>query len=112
MKKRITKKYIGQMLKDFDFEKEYARQSAERDTVLNDPANAEFFENCRERQLLAETLYNARIAAHLSQKEVAERMNVKQPYVAKLERGTGAIGWTAISRFAAACGKTATVTLS
>ncbi|OQA86147.1 MAG: Antitoxin HigA [Lentisphaerae bacterium ADurb.Bin242] len=92
-------------------EEAYARQSAARKTVLNDPANAEFLKQCRERRAIAEALYKARVAAKLTQAEVAVRMKVTQPYVAKLERATGTICWTAISRYAAACGKRISIAL-
>ena len=89
----------------------YAEQSAEREARLSDPANAEFLKECRERRAIAEALYKARKEAKLTQAEIARRMQVSQPYVAKLERATGTICWTAISKYATACGKRASITL-
>ncbi len=111
MKKYMTDKEIETMLDGFDPVAAYARQSAERERVLNDPANAEFFKECRERRAIAEALTKARTEAKLTQAEVAARMKVSQPYVAKLERGRGAICLSAISRYAAACGKKVAITL-
>ena len=87
------------------------QQSTARGKILTDPANAEFLKECRERRAVAEALYQARIAANLTQAEVAARMNVSQPYIVKLERGEGSISWKVISRYAAACGKKAEITL-
>lgn len=90
----------------------YAKQSAERDQVLSDPAKQEFLKECRERRAVAEALYKARKDANLTQAEVAERMHVSQPYIVKLERGQASISWRSISKYAAACGKTAVITFS
>ena len=107
----MTDNEIAEMLQDFNPAEAYARQSAERDSVINDPDKAEFLEACRERRAIAEALYKARTEANLTQAEVADRMNVSQPYIAKLEGGRGKICWSAISRYAAACGKRINITL-
>ena len=46
-----------------------------------------------------------------TQKELAEKMQVKQPLIAQLERGRGNISIDTIHRFAAACGKKVSITL-
>ncbi len=111
MKKNMTEKEVEQMLENFNPKEAHKRQNAKREAILNDPANAEMLAEVRERRAIVEALHKARKEAKLTQAEIAERMNVSQPYVAKLERGRGAIGWTAISKYAAACGKRVSITL-
>lgn len=105
MIKRMTDNQIAKMISGFDPEKEYARQSKERQAILNDPANAERLAEIRERLAIIEQLYKARQAAKLTQKELAEKMNVRQPVIARLERGRGNITIDTIRRYADACGK-------
>ncbi len=88
-----------------------ARQHAEREAYRNDPANAERLAVVRERMKIAEILYQARAAAKLTQAEVAERMKVSQPLIARLERGRGNISLETIAKYAAACGKRIALTL-
>lgn len=97
------------MLEHFD--EEYAKQSAEREAFLNDPANAELIAKTRERLHVAKVLYDARHEAGLTQKEVAEKMNVSRPVVARLERGRGNLTLDTISKYARACGKKIAITL-
>ncbi|NMA20406.1 MAG: helix-turn-helix transcriptional regulator [Lentisphaerae bacterium] len=99
-------KYFAQHLETL-----HDQQSAAREKILTDPTNAEFLKECRERRAVAEALYRARTAANLTQAEVADRMKVSQPYIVKLEQGKGSISWRTISRYAAACGKKAEITL-
>lgn len=54
---RVTKESVDEMLKDFDFEKEYKRQKEERDKELNDPKNKEFFEEIRKNHAAAAKAY-------------------------------------------------------
>lgn len=107
----MTDKEIEKMLASFDFDKEAARQAAEREAFLNDPGNAEMIARIKERLTIAEALYKARKAARLTQEELAEKMNVKQPLIAQLERGRGNISIDTIHRFAAACGRRVSITL-
>ncbi len=111
MIKKMTDKEIEMMLASFDFEKEAAAQEAEREAFLNDPDNVEMIAKVQERLAIAEALYKARKAAKLTQKELAEKMKVKQPLIAQLERGRGNISIDTIHRFAAACGKKVAITL-
>ena len=92
-------------------EEEYAKQSAEREAFLNDPKRAEKVARIEERMQVAKTLYDARHAANLTQAEVAEKMNVSRPIVARLERGRGNLTLDTISRYARACGKKIAITL-
>ncbi len=111
MIKKMTDNEIKKMLDNFDFDKEAARQEAEREAFLNDPANAEMLAKVQERLAIAEALDTARTAAKLTQKELAEKMNVKQPLIAQLERGRGNISIDTLHRFAAACGRRISITL-
>ena len=60
---------------------------------------------------VAKALYDARHQAKLTQAEVAEKMKVSRPVVARLERGRGNLTLDTISRYARACGKKVAVTL-
>ena len=53
----------------------------------------------------------ARLAAGLTQKELAERLGTKQTYIAALERGKKNITFSTLARYARACGKKVAVTL-
>ena len=92
-------------------DEERAKQSAEREAFFNDPANAELIARTRERLQVAKALYDARHEAKLTQAEVAEKMNVSRPVVARLERGRGNLTLDTISRYARACGKKIAITL-
>lgn len=59
----------------------------------------------------AQTAESERIILQSTQAEVAVRMKVSQPYVAKIENGKGKICWSAIARYAEACGKRVAITL-
>ncbi len=113
MKKYPTDEELRAELEGFfaDIDGEYKRQHAEREAYRNDPANAERLAALRERMKIAEVLYKARAAAKLTQAEVAERMKVSQPLVARLERGRGNISLETVAKYAAACGKRIALTL-
>ena len=72
-------------------------QRAARQTQRNDPANA--------AQKISRVLYNARKAAKLTQKELAERLNTSQSFIARMEQGRVNITIQTIAKYAAACGK-------
>ena len=93
------------------FDEVYAKQSAEREAFLNDPKRAELVANIRERLQVTKALYDARHEANLTQAEVAEKMNVSRPIVARLEKGRGNLTIDTISRYARACGKKIAITL-
>lgn len=86
-------------------------ESAERDTYFTDPANAAEIEEQQARMDLVIALYEARRAAGLTQKELAERLGTKQTYVAALEKGRKNITFSTLARYARACGKRVAVTL-
>ena len=100
-------KYVAEHL-----EKLKAKQQAERQAYFDDPANAERIAEARQRLAIAAQLYKARKKAGLSQAELARRMKVSQPMVAKLERGRGNISCGTLMKFAAACGCVLSITLS
>ena len=54
---------------------------------------------------IARALYEARKAARLTQKELAERMNTSQSFIARMERGRVNITIQTVARYASACGK-------
>ena len=72
-------------------------QRAARQTQRNDPANAALE--------ISRVLYNARKAAKLTQKELAERLNTSQSFIARMEQGRVNITIQTIAKYAAACGK-------
>ena len=92
-------------------DEERNKQQAEREAFFNDPANAELIARTRERLQVAKALYDARHEANLTQAQVAEKMNVSRPVVARLERGRGNLTLDTISRYARACGKKIAITL-
>ena len=86
-------------------------ESAERDIYFTDPANAAEIEEQQARMDLVIALYEARRAAGLTQKELAERLGTNQTYVAALEKGRKNITFSTLARYARACGKRVAVTL-
>ena len=88
------------------------KQHAERQAYFDNPANAKRIAEMRQRLAIAEQLYKARKRAGFTQAELASRMNVSQPMVAKLERGRGNISCDTLMKYAAACGCVLSITLS
>lgn len=88
-----------------------SEDEAERDAYFNDPANAEAVKAQQSRMDLVIALHNARKAAGLTQKELAERIGTKQTYIAQLERGRRNITLATIEKYARACGKRIAITL-
>lgn len=82
-----------------------------RDDYFNDPANAAEIIQQQARMDLVIALYNARKAAGLTQKQLAEMIGTKQAYVADLERGRKNITFSTLLKYAAACGKKVAVNL-
>lgn len=80
-------------------------QRASRQAQLNDPAKAEEVAEARAALEIARALYEARKAARLTQKELAERMNTSQSFIARMERGRVNITIQTVARYASACGK-------
>lgn len=84
---------------------------AERDAYFNDPANAEKIEEQQARMDLVISLYEARRAAGLTQKELADLLGTKQTYIAQIEKGRKNITFSTLMRYARACGKKVAITL-
>ena len=87
MKKYPTDKEIEEEVDYFleHLDELAAKQQAERKAYFENPANAERIARTRQRLAIAEQLYKARHKAGLTQAEVAARMKVSQPLVARLE---------------------------
>jgi ribosome-binding protein aMBF1 (putative translation factor) len=101
---RALKREVDFLLSNLD--KVYAEQTAERQAFLSDPANAEAVSRARAGIMVAVAVRKARKACHLSQARLAEKLNKKPSYIARLERGGGgALTLKALSEIAAACGK-------
>lgn len=100
---------VASYLENYEQTAEERRKA--RKARLADPARAEVAAEIRERLAIAEELYKARKEAKLTQAELAARMNVSQPYIAKMERGRGNISYEAITRYAKACDKRAKLIL-
>ena len=114
MKHKITKQEIKDEVKYVaaHLEQLKAEQQAERQAYFENPVNAERIAETRQHLAIAEQLYKARKKAGFSQAELARRMNVSQPMVAKLERGRGNISCDTLIKFATACGCVLTITIS
>ena len=100
-------KYVAEHLEELK-----AKQQTERQAYFEDPANATRIAEARQRLAIAEQLYNARKKAGLTQAELARRMKVSQPMVAKLERGRGNISCATLMKYALACGCILSITIS
>jgi len=79
-------------------------QQAARDRFLNDPANAETVKRIQSKMALAKLLYDTRTKAKLTQAEVARRMNVSQPVVARMERAKVDVRLSTLQSFFESCG--------
>jgi len=93
---------VDYILKNKD--KIYEKQQASRKRFLNDPANAEAVKRVSEKMEISKLLYEIRTKAKLTQKEVARRMNVSQPVVARIERAQGDIKLSTLQNFYKSCG--------
>ena len=71
----------------------------------HEPVFGGFREMSQRRQELASELVAARVAAGLSQTEVAARMGTSQSAVARLESGDADIRLSTLDRYAAALGR-------
>ena len=91
-------------LKD-NFDGEYAKQLAEREAFLNDPANAEMLKKVKLGMKIAKAVYDARISARLTQKQLAEKLHTRQSYIAEVEKGRRNITVSTLERYVEACGK-------
>ena len=114
MKKYPTDKEIEEEVDYFleHLDELAAKQQTERKAYFENPANAERIARTRQRLAIAEQLYKARHKAGLTQAEVAARMKVSQPLVARLERGRGNISCDTLMKYALACGCILTISLT
>ena len=75
------------------------------DERRHQPLFGGFREIAARRHALAEELTSIRLAAGLSQTEVAARMGTSQSAVARMEAGDGDIRLSTLERYAAAVGR-------
>lgn len=99
-----------QLKKELDYLKDHfdevaAKQEAEHETFLNDPARAEQLAAIQAGMRIAEELYKARKAAKLTQKELAEKLHTSQSFIARMEQGKVNMTIQTVAKYAAACGK-------
>ena len=85
--------------------------SQERDRYFADPANATEIKEQQELMNLVIALYEARHAAGLTQKELADKLGIKQAYIAQIEKCKKNITFSTLSKYAHACGKKIAITL-
>ena len=81
------------------------RESEERSAYFTDPANAAEIEEQQARMDLIIALYEARKAAGLTQKQLADLIGTKQTYIAQIENGKKNITFSTLAKYAHACGK-------
>jgi len=72
--------------------------------MRDDPEYRREYEALEEEYNLIEAMLDARQKAGLTQAQVAERMGVKQPVVAKLEGGKSNVSFDTLKRYAKATG--------
>ena len=89
-----------------------SEDEAERNAYFTDHANATEITNMQNKMDLIIALYNARCAAGLTQKELADRIGVTQSYIAQLERGRKNFSFATLEKFANACGKKLVIRLA
>lgn len=87
------------------------RDSEERDAYFSDPANAAEIAKQQAQMDLIIALYQARKKAGLTQKQLAEKLGMKQAYIAQIETGKKNITFSTLTKYAIACGKKVAITL-
>lgn len=90
---------------------EISEDEKERNAYFTDPANAAEIEEQQAKMDLVIALYEARKAAGLTQKQLAEKLGTTQANIADLERGRRNITFSTLAKYARACGKRIAVTL-
>jgi len=89
-----------------------AKQQSERKAYFENAANASRIILTHQRLAIAEQLYKARQKAGLTQTELAMKMEVSQPLIARLEKGRGNIACDTLAKYATACGCILSITLN
>ena len=90
---------------------EISEEEKERNAYFSDPANAAEIAEQQAKMDLIISLYEARKAAGLTQKQIAEKLGTTQANIAELERGRRNITFATLTKYARACGKRICVTL-
>lgn len=83
----------------------------ERNAYFSDPANAAEIAKQQAQMDLIIALYQARKKAGLTQKQLAEKLGMKQAYIAQIETGKKNITFSTLTKYAIACGKKVAITL-
>ena len=81
-----------------------------RKKLLSNPENKHFYDETGLAYEVAEQLYKARIKAHLTQKDLAEKMHTSQSNLARIERGQN-ITLNTLDDYARLCGKSVRIQL-
>ncbi len=87
-----------------------AKRQQRRKKLLSKPKNQRVYEETGLAYQVAEELYKARVKAHLTQKELAEKMHTSQSNLARIERGQN-ITLSTLDDYAKLCGKSVKVQL-
>ena len=106
MSSPIDDKALDQEVKFFakNLDRREKVQREAREKLLKSNENAERLAIVRQRLVIAEQLYKARKKAGLTQAQLANKMKVSQPLVARLEKGDGNISCDTLLRYSSACG--------
>ena len=86
------------------------RRTDREKRVLQDEANREIYDKTRLACEVAQMLREARLEAHLTQSQVAERVHTSQSNLARVEKGQN-VKLTTLYSYAKACGKRVEVRL-
>ena len=81
-----------------------------REKLLSKPENRRHYDEMGLNYRVAELLQDARITAHLTQQELAAKLNTSQPNLARIERGQN-ITLKTLDEYAHICGKSVHIQL-
>jgi ribosome-binding protein aMBF1 (putative translation factor) len=79
------------------------------ENLLKDPEIKQAYETKREEFEMVEELIKSRIAAGLTQEQLAEKMKTSQAAISRIESGRGSL--SSIKKYAQATGKRVKITL-
>ena len=99
------------MIKRDVAERKISDDEKERDNYFADRANAAAIAEQQARIDLVTALYEARRAAGLTQKQLADILGTKQTYIAQIEKGRKNITFATLEKYARACGKKVAISL-